>query len=283
MCSRPLASARSVPGSGCRWRYAPAAVAVRRGSTTMCRAPFGPPGVQVLHGRRHGVGRVRADQQHGPAPRRCRRAGTAARGRCRARGSPRWPRTTCRTGRCSRSTPSAAPPGRTCRACTPSRWSARRRRTRRRCPARTAAGLAGSRRRPASSASSQLASRSGLVRSPGTLRTSGVSSRSGWSSSSAAVQPLAHRPPRLTGKSVGSSRTDALAPGVSAMPHCSAQYGQCVSVTGMSPMLAVRRFPADTIAVYAGVRNFLHRRRRRCEAAQVGRAATRRRAGGSRA
>ena len=62
MCSRPLASARSVPGSGCRCRAALRAVAVRRGSTTTCWAPRVAARVEVLHRRRHGVGRVAADQ-----------------------------------------------------------------------------------------------------------------------------------------------------------------------------------------------------------------------------
>ena len=43
MCSRPLARARSVPGSGCRCRAALRAVAVRRGSTTKCCAPRSRP------------------------------------------------------------------------------------------------------------------------------------------------------------------------------------------------------------------------------------------------
>jgi hypothetical protein len=58
-----------------------------------------------------------------------------------------------------------------------------------------------------------------------------VVSRSGCPSSSAALAPLMHRPPRFTGKpsrpvssSVPSGR------GVSVIPHCREQYGQCVSV-----------------------------------------------------
>jgi hypothetical protein len=103
-------------------------------------------------------------------------------------------------------------------------------------------------------ASSQVASRSGLPRSAGSLRTSGVSSRSEWSSSSAAVQPLAHSPPLLTGNSVGSSRTRGI-PGVSAMPHCSAQYGQCVSVTVTPMMLAGNRFLTGPPRLPSGTEN----------------------------
>ncbi len=43
MCSRPLASAMSVPGMGARCSAAPFAVAVRRGSTTMWVAPLARP------------------------------------------------------------------------------------------------------------------------------------------------------------------------------------------------------------------------------------------------
>ena len=43
MCSRPLASERSVFGTGCRWVCASSAVAVRRGSITTCRAPRSRP------------------------------------------------------------------------------------------------------------------------------------------------------------------------------------------------------------------------------------------------
>ncbi len=104
MCSSPLASARSVPGSGCRCRYAPGGGrGPPRVDHDVPRAR-GPARVEVLHGRRHRVGRVRADQQHGLRARRCPRAGTAGRGRRRRPGWPRSPRTTCRTGRCSRST-----------------------------------------------------------------------------------------------------------------------------------------------------------------------------------
>ena len=43
MCSNPFASAKSVPGIGARCSPAPSAVEVRRGSTTMCRAPAARP------------------------------------------------------------------------------------------------------------------------------------------------------------------------------------------------------------------------------------------------
>ena len=86
-CSRPLASAQVGP----RRRAAdagrrPRRSAVRRGSTTISRPPRALLLVEILHDRRHRVGGVAADQQDAPRPRRCRRPGTAARGRCRTPG-----------------------------------------------------------------------------------------------------------------------------------------------------------------------------------------------------
>jgi hypothetical protein len=75
-------------------------------------------------------------------------------------------------------------------------------------------------------ASSQVAALSGA---PFPSRTSGVNSRSGWSSSSAAVQPFWHSPPRFVGKSLGPTSTDPSARSCSVMPHCNAQYGQWVA------------------------------------------------------
>ena len=229
MCSSPLASARSVPGMGAR--CSAGAVGGRRAARVDDDVPSagGAALVEVLHRRRHGVRRVGPDEQDGRGVRRCPTAGTAARGRRRTRGFPRWPRTTCRTARCSRSATCAARPGRTCRACRPSRWSGRHRRRPR---PRRGPCACWARRIPAataSSASSQPAGRSGLVRSPGTVRSSGVSSRSGWSSSSAAVQPFEHRPPRLVGKSSGCS-VAGRSPATMLIPHCSEQYGQWVAV-----------------------------------------------------
>ena len=164
-----------------------------------------------------------------PAPRRGRRAGRAARGRCPAPGWRRWPPRTCRTGRCSRSTSERS----ATRTNLPSVYAFSLVNP----PPPNAPTLSGPYARwlvvtaatTRSRASSQPAWRSGLVRSAGSLRTSGCSSRSGWSSRSAAVQPLAHSPPRLVGNSVGASDTRR-SPGTSEMPHCSAQYGQCVAV-----------------------------------------------------
>ena len=63
MCSRPLASARSVPGVTCRCSVARRAVGVRRGSMTISDAAacllLGQPAGE----RRHRLGRVAADQQ----------------------------------------------------------------------------------------------------------------------------------------------------------------------------------------------------------------------------
>ena len=137
MCSSPLASARSVPGTGCRCSAAP-------------RGGRGPPRIDHdVHarrwpGRRRSTAWPAASCRPGwrrPAgsrpPRRCRTAGTAARGRSRRPGCRPSPPTTCRTGRCSRWPTCAARPGRTCRAGRPSRWSGRRRRNSRRRPARS--------------------------------------------------------------------------------------------------------------------------------------------------
>ena len=62
MCSSPLASARSVPGSGCRCRAALRAVAGAAGVDDDVLGPARAARVEVLHRRRHGVGRVAADQ-----------------------------------------------------------------------------------------------------------------------------------------------------------------------------------------------------------------------------
>ena len=57
---------------------------------------------EVLDGRRHGLGEVRARAAGPPARRRGRPAGTAGRGRGRGSGWRRRRRSPCRTGRCSR-------------------------------------------------------------------------------------------------------------------------------------------------------------------------------------
>ena len=81
------------------------------------------------------------------------------------------------------------------------------------------------------------------------VRTSGARRRSPCVSVSAAVQPLRHRPPRLTGN-FGS----ALMPGacarcaVTSMPHWSAQYGQWVGVAGMMWRSAPRRAKSNRCA-----------------------------------
>ena len=198
MCSRPIASARSVPGSGCRCRSARSAVGVRRGSTTTTVPPRSRSAVEVLHRRRHGLGEVGADQQEhvGLAEvgqRERQPAVEAERPVAGGRG-----RATCRSGRCSRSGWCPARPGRTCRAGRPSRWSARRRRRRRPRRGRAPPAAARSRRRPGRAPRPTTAGRSSPV---ARSRTSGVVSRSRWSSSSAAVQPFWHSPPRLTGNS----------------------------------------------------------------------------------
>ena len=93
------------------------------------RAPRG-------HGRPPGVARTEAScppgycRGAGPPGRRAGpSAGTAVRGRRRDCGCSRLRPTTCRTARCSRSSASAAPVGRTCPAGRPSRSSVRHHRT----------------------------------------------------------------------------------------------------------------------------------------------------------
>ena len=85
------------------------------------------------------------------------------------------------------------------------------------------------------SAASQLTGSSGA---PFAARISGVVSRSGTASSSADVHPLRHSPPLLVGKSRAAT-LHAPSAGTSVIPHCIAQYGQCVSV------------PAGGAAIYA--------------------------------
>ena len=55
----------------------------------------------------------------------------------------------------------------------------------------------------------------------------------GMTSVAAADQPLTHRPPSLTGN-FGVAARPSTPPGASTrcMPHCSAQYGQCVATAG---------------------------------------------------
>ena len=114
--SSPLASAASVPGVSCRCRWATAAVAVRRGSATIslpprrrCASKYCMTGGMV-------VGGVAADQQDrlgaGNILQRERQA--AIDPECAQAG--RGGRRPCRSGRCSRCSRSAARRGRICRA-----------------------------------------------------------------------------------------------------------------------------------------------------------------------
>ena len=172
-----MASARSVPGSGLQVERRARGVGVRRGSTTMCRAPRG--------GRRRSTASPAASSRPGwsrrggsPRPRRGRPGGNGSpRSTPKARFPP-WRPTTCRTGRCSRSCWYAAPLGRTCRAGTPSRWSARRRRSSR--PRRPcAAWVGGSPVTIGPAPRPRWPGRNGLVRSPGTVRSSGRAGAAG--------------------------------------------------------------------------------------------------------
>ncbi|GLZ03255.1 hypothetical protein Acsp03_07220 [Actinomadura sp. NBRC 104412] len=61
------------------------------------------------------------------------------------------------------------------------------------------------------------------------------------------VQPFWHNPPRLAGTSSrgttrNGTRPPSAAPYPSDIPHCNAQYGQCVGVSVMGPSVCGRRF-----------------------------------------
>ena len=197
-CSNPLASAASVPGVSCRCSDAPRAVGGAPRIDDDQPAAAAALLVEILHDRRHGLGRIAADQQDRVRAARCRRAETAGRDRGRRRADSRPPPTPCRSGRCSRYWRCAARPARTCRADRPSRWSARRRRTRRSRRGRATPGSRARRSTTRSNASSQLAGRSGAP-----LRVAHERRRESirGMSNSAAVQPLRQSPPLLVGKS----------------------------------------------------------------------------------
>ena len=263
MCSNPLASARSVPGIGARCS---ARAVGGRGAPRVDHDVPGAGGPALRRSTAWPAAWCRPGWRR-PAgsrpPRRCRTAGTAARGRRRTPGCRRSPTRTCRTGRCSRWPTSAAPPGRICRGCKPSRWSARRRRRRRRRPARNAAGCDVMPAATRSSASSQDAGRSGLVRSPGTVRTSGVSSRS-----RVVEQVRPRSSPWSTGRRGWSGNPPAAcsvagrSPATMLIPHCSEQYGQWVAVGAPVGRACVpRRRGGGTHAVSVRARCFIACRR----------------------
>ena len=127
-----MASARSVPGSGAGAGSRPAAVAVAARVDDDVRRPGGPAGVEELHGRRHRRGRVGPDQQDrlrlGDVGERERQAAVDAEGPVARGGGRRHAEPAVVVDRRR----AAARPARTCRTRTPSRWSARRRRSSRR-------------------------------------------------------------------------------------------------------------------------------------------------------
>jgi hypothetical protein len=79
------------------------------------------------------------------------------------------------------------------------------------------------------SASSQRTDR----RQPRPSRASGVRRRSGCASVAAAVQPLMHSAPLLTGNAASPSIGRAVAPFVMRRPHWKAQHGQCITLPGV--------------------------------------------------
>ena len=230
MCSNPFASARSVPGIGARCMRGavggrrcaagrPRCAARRRPGprrSTAWPAAWCPPGWRRPAGSRR--------------PRRCRPAGTAARGRPRTPGCRRSRTRTCRTGRCSRSPTSQRDPGELAervglfvgQPAAAEHPDAVR--------AVAAAGRGGCRRRPGRAPRPRWPAAAGWSGRPATVRTSGVSSRSVWSSRSAAVQPLEHSPPRLVGKSSCGCSVAGRSPATIKIPHCREQYGQWVAV-----------------------------------------------------
>ena len=201
MCSRPFASARSVPGTGGqvqrrrprRWRCA-------AGRRRCAWRPSARACVEVLHGRRHGVRRVGADEQDrgglGDIGQRERQpavdaeravAGGGGRGHAEPavvvdhRRAQRDPGELAeRVGLLVGQTAAAEAADRVAAVALLGAGDRRDHALERLVPGGRAQRRWCGRRRSS--------------------RTSGVSSRSGWSSRSAAVQPLAHSPPRLVGK-----------------------------------------------------------------------------------
>ena len=202
MCSRPLASARSVPGSGCRCRCgALGGGGAPRVDHDVLRAALAAR-VEVLHRRRHRVGRVAADQHDdvglGDVGERERQPAVDAERPVAGRGGRGHaePAVVVDAAAC------AARRGRTCRAGRPSRWSARRRRSRRRRRGRARPACAVIAAAIRSSASSQLAGRSGCV--------AGVAGPAGWCSRSRVVEQLGGGPalraqPAAVGREVGAA------------------------------------------------------------------------------
>ena len=178
-------------------------MAVRRGSTTMCVAPAARPASKYcMAGGMVAAGlepTSRIALRLGEVGQRERQAAVDAEGAVAGGGR----RATCRTGRCSRSWPCAARPGRTCRSAyafslvsppppkqpTPSRpydaWARRR-----------------SRSVIRSSASSQSAGRkrAGPV-ARDACAPAGAAAAAGGRAASRRSSPCEHSPPRLVGKS----------------------------------------------------------------------------------
>ena len=194
------------------------------------RAAVLPQLGEVAQRRRHGLGEIRADEDHAARCGGCPPAGTAAPGRARTPCCARRPPTTCRSGRCSRSARCRARPGRTCRACTPSRSSARRRRTPRPRPARAARAYA---RSPSA------------IAVQGLLPGGRLEPACGGASDQRLGQPHPGGEHRGCRTALAAQRTPVdrevralLRPrrsphrhGRRFMPHCRAQYGQCVGTS----------------------------------------------------
>lgn len=92
------------------------------------RAAVLPQFGEEPQGRRHGLGEVRADEDHTAGLRDVLQREGQPPVQAEGLHAARPPRTTCRSARCSRSARCRGRPARTCPACTPSRWSGRLRR-----------------------------------------------------------------------------------------------------------------------------------------------------------
>src|SRR5215211_6886978 len=86
-----------------------------------------------------------------------------------------------------------------------------------------------------SSAASQLAGMSWPVDD----RTSGVVSRSGCARVAAADHPLTQRPPLFTGNLAFPNTSGDCGGPPTSIPHCSAQYGQCVAIVRLGVRFGV--------------------------------------------
>ena len=227
MCSRALASARSVPGVGCRCSVAWRAVG---------GAPGGRPRSACRRARaaRSGSGPAAASSRptFAPTSSSVSAAPRSASGNGRPRSMPkaRMPGGRGR-GHAEPSVVVDVPgpqrdPGELAQRVRLLVGQAAAAEDRDRVAAVLRPGCRGCRRRPGRAPRPRWPA---AAARPGRSRTSGVVSRSGWSSSSAAVQPFWHRPPRLVGNCRGRTSTR---PSASARERHAALQGAVRAVGG---------------------------------------------------